>query len=614
MGFELHSATCRARGVLRVLPLLLVGWIGLPANPYASAADLVKLQTVMDVDPEVVLTETEPVFSDKLLPLWVEALQQPDTDFQRQAAETIARAHAKGMAGLSKSSSVLIKTLQDADGHPVLQLACARALVALGIEGAAEPLFAVTKGGSLDMALLVEPALARWQFAPIRKIWLKNIQDVKCPPQRLKLAAQGLGMSGDQEAAAAIRERLIDSGQQYGDSPSSRLVLARSLARLHTEGLEDDSRRLAENQGPAHLVDRLVASQLLSQHKSQATSKLLGELAVDPLPSVACVALQRLTEIDPDKAIEPGWAALDSPDAKLRRLGIQSIVQQADKAVVDRLAEMMNDKHSEVRTQARTALLELAKSHTTLDSLVRDAAESILGTDFWRGQQQSILLLAALDHKHATGRLVQLLDFPRPEAYVTAAWALRELRVPTALPAMLRKAERVIRKGTTATMPPGGPVDKQCCYLVEAFGLMGYEESKPLLWRLVPKNYDLGAETRAAGIWSLGKLAKGKRDDKLATAMVERLNDVEELFVEIDRVRFMAAITLGRLRYAEASDTTGIKAQALESLAKYFNRNVVTPLDFSCGWAIGQIKGAPIARLAPRKVFQLGWFLEPLEP
>ena len=105
----------------------------------------------------------------------------------------------------------------------------------------------------------------------------------------------------------------------------------------------------------------------------------------------------------------------------------------------------------------------------------------------------------------------------------------------------------------------------------------------------------------------------GKRDDKLASAMVERLNDVEELFVEIDRVRFMAAITLGRLQYAEASDTTGIKAQALESLAKYFNRNVVTPLDFSCGWAIGQIKGAPIARLAPRNVFQLGWFLGPLE-
>ncbi len=57
-----------------------------------------------------------------------------------------------------------------------------------------------------------------------------------------------------------------------------------------------------------------------------------------------------------------------------------------------------------------------------------------------------------------------------------------------------------------------------------------------------------------------------------------------------------------------------IKAAALEALKKYFNRNVVTPLDFSCGWAIGQIDGEPIERLAPRKVFQMGWFLEPLEP
>ena len=613
MGLEVLFATCRARGCL-LLPLLLVGGVVLPANSLVSAADLVKFQTVMDADPEVVLTETESVFSDKLLPLWLQALQQPDSDFQRQAAETIARAHAKGMAGLAESSSVLITTLRAADAHPALQLACARALVALGIEEAAEPLFAVTKGGSLDMALLVEPALARWRFAPMREIWLKNIQDVNCPLQRLKLAAQGLGLSGDQEAAAALRERLVDAGQQYGDTTSSRLALARALARLQTEGLEEDARRLAEQEGPAHLVDRLVAGQLLSRHTSQETSKLLAQLAVDPFPSVACVALQRLTEIDPDTAVEPGWVALDSPDAKLRKLGIQSIEQQADKSVVDRLAEMMNDKHTEVRTQARMALLELAQADKALDPLVRAAAEAMLGTDFWRGQQQSILLLAALDHKRAAGRLVQLLDFPRPEAYVTAAWALRELRVATALPAMFRKADRAVRAGATSGMEPGGPEDMQCCYLLEAFGLMGYQEAEDLLWRCVPKNYDLGPETRAAGIWSLGKLATGKRDDKLATAMVERLTDVEELFVEIDRVRFMAAITLGRLQYAEASDATGIKAQAVEALKKYFNRNVVTPLDFGCGWAIGQIEGEPIDRLAPRKVFQMGWFLEPLKP
>ena len=616
MGFDSVSAIRRACWSLRgtVLTLLLASWVSLPADSSLSAADLVKLPTVMDLDPEVVLTKTVPVFSDKLMPLWLEALQQPDSDFQRQAAETIARAHEKGMVGLAESSSVLIKTLQGAGAHPALQLACARALVTLGIEEAAEPLFVATSRGGLDMALLVEPALATWGFAPIREIWLKNIQNVDCLPQRLKLAAQGLSLSGDQGAAELIRERLIDAEQQYGDAGSSRLALARALARLQTEGLEEDARRLAVSKGPAQLVDRLVASQLLSQHEGQATSQLLGQLATDPLSSVAWIALQRLTQIDPDGAIEPGWVALDSPDAKLRTLGIRSIVPRADKAVVDRLAEMMNDKHIEVRTQARTALLELAKSDTTLDSLVRDAAESILGTDFWRGQQQSILLLVALDHKRAAGRLVQLLEFPRSEAYVTAAWALRELRVATALPAMFRKADRAVRAGATSGMVPGGPEDKQCCYLLEAFGLMGYQESEDLLWRCVPKNYDLGVETRAAGIWSLGKLSAGKRDDKLATAMVERLTDVEELFVEIDRVRFMAAITLGRLQYAETSDDTSIKAQTLEALAKYFNRNVVTPLDFSCGWAIGQIKSEPIARLASRKVFQLGWFLEPLEP
>ena len=593
---------------------LLLGLVGLAAMPRLSAADAGALPTVMDQDPPVVLTDTEAVFSAKLKPLWIEALRQPDSDLQRQAAETIARAHLQGMPKLSDCGPTLIEVLEGSDQHPAVQLACARALVQLEAEAAAAPLFEVAKRGSLDLALLVEPALGRWKFAPIRELWFQQLQLRNGPPRRLKLAATGLALSGDPRAIEPIKQRLIDSMQQFGDAASSRLALARALAELQTDGLEETARRFAENKDPAFTVDRIVASQLLRHHQGSVASTLLSELATDRSSAVACLALERLTEIDPQGAIEPGWQALDSPDAKLRTLGIRSIVLQADQAVVTRLAAMMNDYHVEVRTRARTALLELATEKAVLDPLVRDAAEAMLGTDYWRGQEQSILLLVALDHKRTAGRLVQLLDFRRPAAYVTAAWGLRELRVPTALPAMLRKADRVLRRGTTATMPPGGSVDKQCCYLMEAFGLMEYQESESLLWRCVPKNYDLGVETRAAAIWSLGKLSVGRQNDKLAIAMAERLSDVEGLYPEIDRVRFMSAITMGRLQYAESSDEMGAKAQALEALGKYFNPHVHSPLDFSCGWSLARIKNRPFERLQPRKVYQVGWFLEPLEP
>ena len=599
---------------LRIAAILLLGAFSLVAVARSSAAEAARLKTAMDQDPQVVLTETQAAFSDKLKPLWIQALRQPDSDLQRQAAETIARAHAQGMPGLSDCEPILVEILDGTDRHPTLQLACARALVELDAQSAAESLFAAARRGDRAMALLVEPALGRWKFAPVREFWLQQLQDSDCPPRRLRLAVQGLATSGDMRAVEPLKQRLVNSTQQFADVASSRLAMARSLGQLQTEGMEEIAQRFAANQGPAFLVDRLVASQLMSRHQGASASTLLRGLAIDESSAVACLALERLIEIDPEGAVEPGWQALDSPDAKLRKLGIRSIVLQSDQPVVTRLAAMMNDYHIEVRTQARVALLELATGKAALDPLVREAAEATMGADWWRGQEQAIRVLVALDHQRAAGRLVQLLDFRRPEVYVTAAWALRELRVPTALPAMLRKAARAVRQGKTSGMEPGGPEDKQCTYLLETFGLLDYQEADSLLWDCVPKNYDLGVETRAAAIWSLGKLSAGKPNDKLAEAMVARLTDVEGLYPEIDRVRFMSAITMGRLQYAESSDETSVKAQVLEALGQFFNPRVHSPLDFSCGWAIGQVKNQPFKRLEPRKVYQVGWFLEPLKP
>ena len=44
------------------------------------------------------------------------------------------------------------------------------------------------------------------------------------------------------------------------------------------------------------------------------------------------------------------------------------------------------------------------------------------------------MIMVALDRKETAGRLVELLDFPRPEVFVAAAWGLRRLAVPFDLP------------------------------------------------------------------------------------------------------------------------------------------------------------------------------------
>ena len=172
---------------------LLLGLVGLAAMPRLSVADAGALPTVMDQDPPVVLTETEAVFSDKLKPLWIEALRQPDSDLQRQAAETIARAHLRGMPELSDCGPILIEVLEGSDQHPAVQLACARALVQLEAEAAAAPLFEVAKRGSLDLALLVEPALGTLEIRSDSGILVPAIAGSQRSSPTFEVGRNGIG-------------------------------------------------------------------------------------------------------------------------------------------------------------------------------------------------------------------------------------------------------------------------------------------------------------------------------------------------------------------------------------------------------------------------------------
>lgn len=564
--------------------------------PLSHAAD-VELIWAMDQDPKVVIPPPRQIFAKRNKSLWIDALGQPDTDLQRQAADTITRAHQMGMPGLDEAAAPLLRVLDAADRHPVVRLAAAQALVALDARESAPSLIRHSRNEGSAFAQLVEPALAKWDYAAARTEWLDRLAEPNATTARLRLAIHSLGVVHETKATARLQALVESSGTNSG----TRLAAARALSQIHQTTLEQLAGELAARPLSPDLMDRLVAASLLRHHRGALAESLLLKLAVDPAPSVQDIALTRLLEFNPASVFAIVDQIIGSPDAKVRHAAARALVIQADISSIAKLGPMLDDRHPDVRNFVRRSLQELA-AQPQLKQAVLDQLVQMLGTEHWRGLEQASLLAVGLDYKPAARRIAELLDFKRAEVFVTAAWALRNLAVPQTLDAMLGKVEREVER-SFANQVTRDEVDLQVSFLMEAFGLMKFECAIPVMRRSVPKDYSLGFEMRAAAIWSLGHLYDGEGPPDLAAELINRVRDLSSIMPESDRVKQMAAVTLGRMKANES----------LRALREFYSGRVTTPYDHAFGWAIHQLTGEPIPAAEPLIIMQSGWFLESID-
>ena len=189
------------------------------------------------------------VFPPKLKAIWVEALQRPEIDLQRQSAETIARAHKLGMTDLADVVPLLIERLEAADSKPIVRYAAARTLIVLNAREAAPVLMKHAQTGGFDMAQLVEPACARWEVR-------EDVRRVDRPPGECEVAAPELVLAMQAADAAGIadaarRWRLaLDAA---GHPTDLRLQAGEPWASSKRQG-EKDARGLAGEKGAARQV------------------------------------------------------------------------------------------------------------------------------------------------------------------------------------------------------------------------------------------------------------------------------------------------------------------------------------------------------------------------
>jgi HEAT repeat protein len=350
------------------------------------------------------------------------------------------------------------------------------------------------------------------------------------------------------------------------------------------------------------VLSRLCAVGLLTRHTSDAARQQLLVSARAAEPTVAAAALQILLSIDPALVLQLVAEVLQNRDANVRMCGVEAYVALPTVDRVAVLASVLDDVHTGVRGRVREALFELAK-RPDLDATVRGTAQDQLAGSSWRGQEQAALLLAALDHKPAAPRLIELLESERSEVMEVSAWALRMLALPETGPALLDKADRQ----TTVRLAEEAPIralDRQVAHLFEALGRIDHTPAIPLMLRYVPKAAAYGEASRAAAIWSLGLLHRERPNPELAQQLFGRATDNGIMPAELEVVKRSSVVSLGWMR----------SQPHVEGLRKLMGPVAGTePFSLSVRWSIMQITGEELPLPMPPEVLVDGGFLVPVK-
>jgi HEAT repeat protein len=573
------------------------------------------IDSPMTTDPLILVSEAVPTFPPGILDLWMKALERPEHEARGKAAASMALAHQRGMAGVSAAVPALVRALEVDDQPASVRVAVARALVVLDARDAAAKLFAHVRTAGADYRVVVEPALAAWDFKPARAEWLDRLKAGK-PDHDLTLAMRGLAAVREESAAPRLRELALNA-----DLPAvTRIEAARAAVRIQPTA---DAAPVPTDVGTASVTTRLVAVTLLTQRSGDAAVKHLQAFARDREPAVALVAVNRLLELDPKLVLPVKDAVLGSLDYGVRLVGVEALSRTPSAEHVKLLGDRLDDPHPDVQTKARIRLRELADRGEWKPAVVEQAVKAV-NAKGWRPHEQGAMLLAQLGHTGEMKRLIELLKSDRPEVMIASAWAVRVLAVPDTFPDALKQATARREQSLASRLEPevAAGVNGQLAQLAQLFGTTRYRPADAELRRQYPRFLGagevpvynprggggatfnpIGGEARAAAIWALGLIHENAAPADLTGKIEERMTGDPGRGPDHPAVRRAAAVALGRMK----------ASKSLGALKDYSagDKPSLEPLDHACRWAVARLTGTAPPPAGKVEVMQRGWFLEP---
>jgi HEAT repeat protein len=329
---------------------------------------------------------------------------------------------------------------------------------------------------------------------------------------------------------------------------------------------------------------------------------LLKKLAADKEPAVAAAAIASLWAAGRQHALPFAAPNIASADANLRRLAAELLCEEGNVDSIAKLGVMLDDRNPSIRRFVAARFVRFANTEdAALRKAVLEQSTAMLGGESWRGLEQAALVLGSLDHEPSAERLVALLPNDRGEVRVASGWALRRLKVAATYPAILAHAVEVEK--TIAKEDSGSATTKQLSQIFQLFGEVRYTDAERLMRKFVPKS-PLDQRVRGAAVWALGYLYLDNPKSDLPKLFAERLADNASPMPEVDYVRQMSGIGLGRMR-AESELGT------LRRFVQIDGPN--TKVGRGCGWSLERLTGEKMPPGTDRQDGVLGWFLESLQ-
>lgn len=552
--------------------------------------------------PHLPLKETEFVWLASLPDRWTRCLQADEADLNRDAAEAIVQAVGLGMPVAEDWAAELRRLVHDG-GRPLeCRVAAAQALVAMDQPIDEAGFWSSAADWPLALAAVLEPAAAAWDVGRLRPLWLRRVEAAAATPQpsdaphplQIRLAIEALGQVAAPAATAPLTRLL---GAPHA-SPALRLQAATALGRIGDPAVVELAQQRFEaagDDGP----EQLIAIRLLRRQDSPETVALLERFADLPDRAVAGEGLRQLRRLAPAQVVARADQNITDRDANVRSVTVAALSTAADRQSVGLLAQALDDPVPDTRHAARDLLLAFARRDELRPAVIA-AATGAVRSDRWRAQEQGLMIATQLQRRELREDVFALLDHERSEVAITAAWSIKRLSTQAWGAEVLRQTtQRLAGLADRFDSTASGVA----MHLVETLGELAWQEGAEPLMRLVPKNAPYEPALRAAGVWSLGEILRGQPEQKVITALQQRLADAGSMLPEHILVRGMSAVTLAKM----GSD------DSLELLRRFEREESLNSfVGARAAWAVAQLTGQAMPEIPTPETNLGGWFVQPL--
>jgi len=581
-----------------------------PGGPYAgplvipSISRFRNLPNRMDLEPLILPPDTVLKIDERLVPLFERVLQEAtDAELQEVAALSLARVAEEKLADIRGTATALLQVLRSSRNERI-RFACAYALAAGNVEAAAPELIQLASKRSDDQRLLIEPALARWKVQSAVDLWRPRLTDPDISDVSFRLAAEGLTALNDAASLEPLRQIVADSSADFG----MRMSAAKAVAILNP----DQAFAAAEQHTDGSVQDRLLAIALLDNSKTESHAPT-ARLCDDRSDSIAAAAWQQLYRRSPELLVNqlPTGCTHRSAQVRIAAARVIEVFPNAERT--EWLHQLLSDVHIEVRNVARAMLVIVAEETPDLREQIVGLAGDALQPDSkdWQGIEQALILLGQLKATQFSQQCIPLLDYPRDEVSISAAWLIHlfpDESVRDAVLSTIRKMDELLLTQATEYFGNPGPPHLESAlkqsFLIQYGGLVRMREIQPILETKFSKTDPGGYLVRTAAMWTLGMLFEKNPVPELAAKFEERIKDRATVPPESRNVRRASVMALGLMRAvafvpvvqeAYSSETgeslvPGTARWVLPLLGQPVPAEIPVMEEFSGGWRINVLE------------------------